>query len=72
MADLFGMEGERSQCGRFTLRELLAEAEREIQMRRNVYGRQVRAGKMTQADADRGIELMTEIRRRLSLTAGMQ
>jgi hypothetical protein len=46
---------------RFTLRELAAEARREVAMRRNVYPRFVTAGKLEQAQADRQIEMMEEI-----------
>lgn len=51
---------------RFTNRELIEEAQREAGMRRHVYARQVRAGKMTQAEADRRIDLMEAIARRLT------
>lgn len=53
----------------FTIRELIAEAEREAGMRRNVYAKQVRAGRMSQRDADRRIDLMEAIVRRLTRTA---
>lgn len=55
----------RSDVDRFTTREMVEEIEREIAMRRNVYARAVRGGKMSQADADRRIDLMTAIRRRV-------
>lgn len=54
---------------RFTLRELIDEAQREAFMRRRVYPRQVEAGRMTQRDADRRIDLMESIVMRLSKTA---
>ena len=37
--------------------------EREIEMRRRVYPRRVREGRMTQAEADREIDVMTAILR---------
>ena len=39
----------------------VAELKREIAMRRQVYGRQVAAGRMTQEKADRGIAVMEAI-----------
>jgi hypothetical protein len=60
---------ERAHTGagpdRFTLRELVEEAQREAFMRRRVYPRQVEAGRMTQQDADRRIDLMEGIAARL-------
>lgn len=55
---------EREQ--RFTLRELIDEAKREAAMRKSVYPRQIIAGRMTQAQADRRIGMMEAIARRLS------
>jgi hypothetical protein len=46
----------------FTAAELAAEAQRELAQRLSVYGRLVISGKMTQADADRKIALMRQIR----------
>ena len=54
---------------RFTQRELIEEAQREASMRRHVYAKQVRAGRMPQAEADRKIDLMEAIARRLTRTA---
>jgi cytidylate kinase len=54
---------------RFTVRELIAEAERELALRRNVYARQVLAGRMSQGEADRRINLQAAICLRLSRTA---
>lgn len=56
----------------FTTRELIAEAQRESQMRRRVYAKQVRAGRMDQRDADSKIDLMEAIARRLTRTAHFQ
>lgn len=53
----------------FTMRELIEEAQREGRMRRNVYARQVLAGRMSQGDADRRIDLMEAIARHLTRTA---
>ena len=54
---------------RFPVRELIAEAHREVKMRRRVFEKQVRAGRMDRADADLKIDLMEAIARRLSRTA---
>lgn len=54
---------------RFTDRELIEEAQRESYMRRRVYPKQVAAGRLTQADADRRIDLMEAIATRLSRRA---
>lgn len=54
---------------RFTTRELIQEATREVAIRRHVFGKQVRAGRMDQKDADRKIDLMEAIVRRLTRTA---
>lgn len=51
---------------RFTLRELIDEARREAAMRRNVYPRQILAGRMTQGQAERRIGMMEAIAQRLS------
>jgi hypothetical protein len=62
-----GMSGARLEReNRFTLRELIDEAKREASMRRNVYAKQVIAGRMTQGQADRNIAMMDAIARRLS------
>jgi hypothetical protein len=42
--------------------EMIAEASRELEMRRSVYPRRVADRKMTQATADRQIDRMTAIR----------
>lgn len=55
--------------GRFGVRELIEEAQREAFMRRRVYPNQVRAGRMSQEDADRRIDLMEAIVTRLTRTA---
>lgn len=44
-----------------TLDEQIACVERELTYRRRVYGRLVFAGKMTQARADREIEVMSAV-----------
>jgi hypothetical protein len=54
---------------RFPVRELIEEAHREARMRRQVYAKAVRAGRMAQRDADRRIDLMEAIARRLTRTA---
>lgn len=58
--------------GRFGVRELIEEAQREAFMRRRVYPNQVRAGRMSQQDADRRIDMMEAIVTRLTRTAGME
>lgn len=45
-----------------TLDQQLAEARREISMRKRVYPRRVESGRMTQADADSRISTMAAIR----------
>lgn len=48
-----------------TLDELIACAEREVRFRQHVYPRRVAKRQMTQEKADRELELMEEIARRL-------
>lgn len=55
----------------FTNRELIEEAHREAGMRRRVYAKQVRAGRMEQREADRRIDMMEAIARRLTRLAHM-
>jgi hypothetical protein len=50
---------------------LIAEAQRELDMRRQVYWANVRAGKMRQDEADKRIALMVAIVRRLTVTAAL-
>ena len=50
---------------------LIAEAQRELDLRRQVYLASVRAGTMRQTDADRRIALMAAIVRRLNVTAAL-
>ena len=50
---------------------LTTEAQRELDMRRQVYWASVRAGQMRQADADRRIALMQAIVKRLTVTAAL-
>jgi hypothetical protein len=45
----------------FTAKEKLRAAEREVSFRRQVYGRKVADGRMTQAEADKQIGLMIAI-----------
>ena len=52
MADLFPI----------TLADQIAEVEREIAMRQQVYGRRVAAGQMTKDKADKQIALMEAVR----------
>jgi len=50
---------------------LIAEAQRELDMRRQLCWASVRAGTMRQADADRRIALMQAIVKRLTVTAAL-
>ena len=50
---------------------LIAEAQRELDMRRQVYWSRVRAGKMRQDEADKRIGLMAAIVKRLTVTAAL-
>ena len=50
---------------------LIAEAQRELDLRRQVYWASVRAGTMRPADADRRIALMAAIVKRLTVTAAL-
>lgn len=56
---------------RFTIRELIEEAQREATMRRHVYEKQIRAGRMSRERADLQIDLMEAIVRRLTRTAAL-
>jgi hypothetical protein len=56
---------------RFTVRELIQEAQRETAMRRHLYEKQIRAGRMSREQADRQIDLMEAIVRRLTRTAAL-
>lgn len=64
-------DSEPKAAGRFSVRELVEEAQREAFMRRRVYPRLVESGRMTQADADRRIDLMEAVALRLTRTAGV-
>ena len=57
--------------GALPITALIAEAQRELDMRRQVYWTRVRAGKMRQDDADRRIALMAAIVKRLTVTAAL-
>ena len=57
--------------GAIPITALIAEAQRELDMRRQVYWTRVRAGKMRQADADKGIALMAAIVKRLTVTVAL-
>ena len=63
------MSGTSSHLDRFHVRELIAEVRREIRMRRSVYPKWVRAGRMDQVEADRQIDLMEAVERRLTKTS---
>jgi hypothetical protein len=55
--------------GAIPVTALIAEAQRELDMRRQVYWSRVRAGHMRQADADARIALMAATVWRLTVTA---
>jgi hypothetical protein len=55
--------------GALPMTALIAEAQRELDLRRQAYWARVRAGQMRQADADARIALMAAIVRRLTATA---
>ena len=57
--------------GALPITALIAEAQRELDMRRQVYWARVRAGKMRQADADKRIALMAAIVKRLTVTGAL-
>jgi hypothetical protein len=57
--------------GAIPVTALIAEAQRELDMRRQYYWSRVRAGKMRQADADKRIALMAAIVKRLTVTAAL-
>ncbi len=60
-----------TSSGAIPVTALIAEAQRELDLRRQVYWANVRAGQMRQADADRRIALMQAIVRRLTVTAAL-
>lgn len=57
--------------GRFPVEALVAEAQRELDLRRQYYWRRVRAGKMRHDEADQRIALMEAIVKRLTVTAAL-
>ena len=57
--------------GTIPVSALIAEAQRELDMRRQVYWSRVRAGKMRRDEADRRIALMASIVKRLTVTAAL-
>ncbi len=57
--------------GAIPVAALIAEAQRELDLRRQFYWSRVRAGQMRQADADARIALMAAIVRRLTATAAL-
>jgi hypothetical protein len=54
-----------------SVHDLVAEATRELALRRAVYPGLVARGKLKQAEAQRRIDLMDAIVRRLTRTAGL-
>ncbi len=64
-------KGEAVTAGEYDVKELIEEARRELAMRRRFYPKWVRAGRIKQQDADRRIDLMEAIVRRLTRTAGV-
>ena len=72
---LVGVEGaimaQITPDGAIPVTALIAEAQRELDMRRQVYWSRVRAGKMRQDEADKRIDLMQAIVKRLTVTAAL-
>lgn len=60
-----------TSTGAIPVKALIAEAQRELDLRRQYYWSRVRAGKMRQADADKRIALMAAIVKRLTVTAAL-
>jgi hypothetical protein len=60
-----------TQGGPIPVKALIAEAQRELDLRRQFYWTRVRAGKMRQDEADRRIALMEAIVKRLTVTAAV-
>ena len=57
--------------GALPITALIAEAQRELDMRRQVYWSRVRAGQMRPDDADKRIALMAAIVKRLTVPAAL-
>ena len=57
--------------GAIPVTALIAETQRELDMRRQVYWSRVRAGQMSQDDADKRIALMAATVKRLTVTAAL-
>ncbi len=57
--------------GALPITALIAEAQRELDLRRQFCWARVRAGKMRQADAEKRIALMAAIVKRLTVTAAL-
>lgn len=57
--------------GAFAVKALIAEAQRELDLRKQFYWSRVRAGRMRREDADRRIALMEAIVKRLIVTAAL-
>lgn len=57
--------------GAIPVTALIAEAQRELDLRRQFYWAWVRAGQIRQADADKRIALMAAIVKRLTVTAAL-
>lgn len=57
--------------GPIRVKALIAEAQRELDLRRQFYWTRVRAGKMRQDEAERRIALMEAIVKRLTVTAAL-
>ena len=57
--------------GTIPVTALITEAQRELDMRSQVYWSRVRAGKMRQDETDKRIALMAAILKRLTVTAAL-
>ena len=75
MPSLVGVEGaimaQIIPFGAIPVTALIAEAQRELDMRKQVYWARVRAGQMRQANADARIALIAAIVRRMIATAAL-
>jgi hypothetical protein len=56
---------------RFTIEDLIREAQRELELRRPYYWKRIRAGTMRADDAEKRIALMEAIVKRLTATAAI-
>ncbi len=58
-------------AGEIDVKEMIEEAQRVLDTRKRLYTKLARAGRIKQQDADRRIDIMEAIVRRLTRTAGV-